>query len=97
MERCFYGAYEKEYLYLFRDIVAHVDQPVFWDVGANTGHNSLFMGQYCAAVHAFEPNPFVRNKLEDKIKKNAINNIDVHGVALGEKTKFFPFCVRWGQ
>ena len=87
----FYGAYEKEYLPLFRDIVKHVPTPVFIDVGANVGHHSMFMSLHCSAVHAFEPNPSVRTRLERQIAANAIDNIFVHGVGLGDNEEELPF------
>ena len=87
----YYGAYEKEYLFLYRDIVKHLPKPVFIDIGANIGHHSMFMSLHCNAVHAFEPNPSVRTILEENIAFNAINNIFVHGVGLGDKEESLPF------
>lgn len=83
----FYGAYEHEILCLFRDIVS----AVFFDVGANIGHHSLFMAKHCAHVHAFEPYAAVAEKLEQKIAKNNISNIVVHQVGLGLKNEKLPY------
>ena len=62
----FYGAYEKEYLYFLRDLITDSTSTIFIDVGANIGHHSLFMSQYCKEVHSFEPNPNVRERLTEK-------------------------------
>ncbi len=87
----FYGAYEKQNLFLYRDIVNKTTNPVFVDIGANVGHHSLFMSQYCASVHAFEPNSLVRERLEEKIAINAIENIFVHAVGMGDEDAQLPF------
>ena len=51
----FYGAYEKEILFLMRDLVKDKQNQIFIDVGAYVGHHSLFMSKFCSEVHAFEP------------------------------------------
>lgn len=87
----FYGAYEKEYLFFLKNLVKDTTDPVFIDVGANVGHHSLFMSQFCSQVHSFEPNPEVRKKIEEKILINSLNNISVHNVGLGVKNEDLPF------
>lgn len=87
----FYGAYEKEYLYFLRDLIKDSSGPVFIDVGANVGNHSMFMSQYCKEVYAFEPNPNVRKRLEEKIKINAKTNVHVHGFGLADKDADLQF------
>lgn len=87
----FYGAYERENLLFLRELVCNKSNPVFVDVGANVGVHSLFMSQFCSEVHSFEPNPTVRNKLEEKIKINTISNIIIHDVGLGSNNQALPY------
>ena len=87
----FYGAYEREFLLLLRDLIDGNLNPVFIDVGANVGQHSLFLSRFCESVHSFEPNPVVRKKLKDNIRLNSVNNIVVHGVGLGVYTESLPF------
>jgi len=87
----FYGAYEKQILFLCRDLVKKSNNPIFVDVGANVGHHSLYMSKYCDSVHSFEPNPSLILKIEEKIKMNAAKNMFVHNVGLGEKNIRLPY------
>ena len=94
--RFFYGAYEKQELYLLRDLVAGRSDPVFVDIGANVGQHSLFMSRYCKQVHAFEPYEPVLTSLTDKIGDNQIRNIQVHALAIGEKDEWLDFFAPHG-
>ena len=87
----FYGAYEEQELYLLRDLVKNIEDPLFIDVGANVGQHSIYMSKYCREVHSFEPYEPVRRLLDEKIQYNFINNIIVHNVALGEKNEYLEF------
>jgi len=87
----FFGAFEKENLFLLRDLLVENADPVFLDVGANVGIFSLFLSKFASQVHAFEPWQTVRNSFEQKIKVNGITNISVHPVALGEKNERLAF------
>ena len=81
----YYGAYEKHVLYLLRNVieVMNYEQPVFWDVGANTDQHSLFMSECVSQVHAFEPYPRILARLHASISENSLSNIAVHEVGLG--------------
>lgn len=79
----FYGAFEKQELFLLRDLANKAPGTIFLDVGANVGQHSLFMSRYCKEVHAFEPYETVRRELDRKIKLNRCKNVAVHGVGLG--------------
>jgi len=66
---------------------------VFFDVGANIGHHTLFMSGVADRVIAFEPFPSVRSLMEEKIALNALENVQVVPVALGvadEDLTYFP-------
>ena len=92
----FYGAYEREYLVYLKHLVKGRNDPVFVDVGANVGNHTLFMSQYCREVHAFEPNPNVRRRLHQKLERNAIAHVVVHGVGLGERNEDLTFFTPGG-
>jgi FkbM family methyltransferase len=81
----FFGAYEKYELFLLRDLIKDRPKSVFIDIGANIGHHSLFMSQYCDVVHAFEPFGPVSCRLEQKIQRNSISNVVVHKLGLGHE------------
>jgi FkbM family methyltransferase len=89
----FCGAHEKYMLYLFRDLIqkAPENYQVFLDVGANVGNHALYMSQLVGEVHAFEPYDKVRASLEENIRINALTNVHVHPVGLGNEEKKFPF------
>ncbi|HKQ30647.1 MAG TPA: FkbM family methyltransferase [Burkholderiales bacterium] len=92
----FYGAYEKEYLFFLKDLLTRVQDPVFFDIGANIGHHSLFMSQHCKQVHAFEPNPVARTKLHEKVDLNSATNVFIHDVGLAEREDVLQFFLPTG-
>jgi FkbM family methyltransferase len=88
------GGNEKYVQAFMRDyrLITKSDNFVFVDVGANVGVHSLFMSKHTSKVHAFEPNKDVRDLLIEKINANAIKNISVHNMGLGnanEKAAFY--------
>jgi FkbM family methyltransferase len=93
----FFGAYEKYELFMLRDLLKDVQKPVFLDIGANIGHHSLFMSQYCDQIHAFEPYELVRKQLELKVKTNQIKSIQVHPVGLGQADAELDFYAPKGS
>lgn len=89
-----FGAFEKERLFFLRDYLAGagVAEPVALDVGANTGHHSLFLSRHAARVHAFEPFPPVIRKFRHNLALNPdIRNIVLHEVGLGSESAELPF------
>ena len=54
------------------------------DVGANLGHHSVFMSKHFDEVWAFEPYEIVRERLENVIRRNRIDNVRILPTALGE-------------
>ena len=88
----FYGAYEKHILFFMRDYFQRVGEPgVFVDVGANVGHHTLFMSQFAELVCAFEPYPLVRDKMEEKIRMNLLENVRIFPFGLGQRDESLPF------
>jgi FkbM family methyltransferase len=81
----FYGAYEGGVLAFLRDCTAWAGPgAVFLDIGANVGQHSLFMARHAAQVHAFEPWPEARGRLEGNLAANDVANVAVHPFGLGD-------------
>jgi FkbM family methyltransferase len=61
---------------------------VFFDVGANIGYYSLIGSHLVGptgAVHAFEPNAAVRERLDENIRLNGLTNVQVHVEAVSDR------------
>ena len=98
----YYGAFEKPLLFFLRDALLKLQKSrgadaCFCDIGANIGQHSLFMSQYGAAVHAFEPFDAVRARLEHHIQLNQLRNITVHPIGLGRETHHQTFYAPTGS
>lgn len=87
----YYGSYSSEELTLMRDAINGVKKPIVLDIGANIGHHSLFAAIIADQVHSFEPFPAVSEKIKEKIKINAIRNIIIHEIGLGETNEDLPY------
>lgn len=92
----FSGAHEKYMLCFLRDYVQslarHDHRPLtFADAGANVGNHTLFMSRLVSRVHAFEPFARVRQKLEETLALNRIDNVTVHPFGLSDSEQLLPF------
>jgi FkbM family methyltransferase len=70
------------------------------DIGAHLGIMTVLMARLVGQtgrVHAFEPNPNVRELLLTSLERNAITNVEVHGVALGAHEDVLPLIVPRGH
>lgn len=90
-----FGGCERYMLSMMRDYYKAIgkDDFTFIDIGAHVGNHSLFMSKYAKQVHAFEPNPQVRDSLNRKINANNIKNITVHPFGLSNRNASIPFYV----
>jgi len=70
---------------------------VVLDMGANIGIFSVFAAKKTKKVIAFEPIKITRGFLEENIKKNNINNVEVVPFALGDENKEVSFSVEEGS
>ncbi|MGL4555119.1 MAG: FkbM family methyltransferase, partial [Gemmataceae bacterium] len=89
-----FGAFEKERLFFMRDYLANCGTaaPVVLDVGANTGHHSLFLSRHAGRVHSFEPSPDVIRRFKHNLSLNPeIKNVVLHEVGLGKEEAELPF------
>jgi len=64
------GAHEGEQLHLIGRILAQIRNPIVLDVGANTGHQTLFAAKFASKVIAVEPFANVAARIDDKISDN---------------------------
>jgi FkbM family methyltransferase len=91
------GEYEPGTLNLMREVLRPGD--VFVDAGANLGlmtiHASALVGSEGAVV-AFEPSPQICQSLRQNVALNACTNVEVHEVALGERSGNAIFYARPG-
>ncbi len=88
----FLGAYEREELLFLRDFLHHRSRRVCLDVGANTGHHSLFFASLFDQVHAFEPYAPVLEVLRERVLMNDLMaRVQIHPFGLGalDETLFF--------
>lgn len=92
----FFGAYATHELSLLRDVAAalrkaHVAPLAFYDIGANIGHHTLFMSPLVDTVIAFEPFAACREKIQEKIARNHLANVQVFPVGLGDEDAELDF------
>jgi len=80
----YFGIYERQVLFLVRDILRIKDKPTVLDIGANIGHHTLFISRYVHLVYAFEPYEPVFSRLLDKVKMNGLKNVKAFQFALGD-------------
>lgn len=66
----------------------------FVDVGAFKGTYSLFCAQRCCTVFAFEPNPAIFKRLNERLSK--YQNVKCYNLALGERDNMKNFYVPEG-
>lgn len=83
------GIYERRYLELLRLGLGR--KRVFIDVGANIGNHALYLQDQFEQVHCFEPNPEAAKRLRRNLSLNAVSNITIHEIGLGEKSDLLPF------
>ena len=85
-----YGAFAKSELFAI-DRLAAIRPGLALDIGANTGHHTLFLATRYHHVHAFDPVPDNTSRIAEKLERNGITNVTIHGVALGDADGEAPF------
>lgn len=94
----YYGAFEKSLVYFLSDALnALAPRGIFIDIGANVGHHSLYMANFASKVHAFEPFAPVLEKLAAQIRRNSLDNIELHPVGLSDANTRMPFYAPTGR
>jgi FkbM family methyltransferase len=96
-----YGSYAYYELSLLEEIASEMKKRrgvvSFYDIGANVGNHTLFMAAHVDRVFAFEPFAAVRERVEEKIAINQLDNVTLFPVALGavdEELSYFPVAGR---
>lgn len=87
----YFGAYELEELMFLKKYI-NKDSVVI-DIGANSGHHSIFFSKFASKVYSFEPYKKVFDLMIERIKYNNIKNIECFNVGLGKEDSlkdFFP-------
>ena len=61
------------------------DDDVFWDIGANIGSVTLIAARNCKQVISFEPTPETIEKLEENVRANRLENVNIQKCALSDR------------
>ena len=78
---------------LANEVRSRRGEVMFFDIGANIGHHTLFMAPNADHVIAFEPFADNRKLIEQKVAMNRLNNVQILPYALGakdEKLQYYP-------
>lgn len=83
--------YEKEYSDFILKLLK--DGDTVFDIGANAGYYSIFLGKKFkkAKIYAFEPVPETFLMLKKNIRLNGLNNIKAFNFGFGNEEKTAPF------
>lgn len=83
-----YGCYSWSELSLLAAVTSELrrrkSRIVFFDVGANLGHHTLFMAGQADEIVAFEPFPPLQEKIRHKLELNHLFNVRVVPFGLGD-------------
>ena len=95
------------FAYLYEEIAIYgsyafdtrTDRPTIVDCGANIGLATLWFKQRYprARILAFEPNPEAADVLDDALRRNDVDGVEVHRVALGLEEGLSPLYAPIGH
>ena len=85
-----FGEYERRSIALFLSLIDPSRRGVVLDVGANVGTHALAFSRAFQKVHSFEPNPALWGAFERNVTLNAIDNVRLHRVGLGDADAELP-------
>jgi FkbM family methyltransferase len=78
----FYGTQDAE---IHSWIVRHArPEWVAFDIGMNFGYFTCLLGRQCAAVHGFEPIPWLAKRARANVELNDFHNVSIAEVALSD-------------
>lgn len=87
-----FGAYEREELLFLQHWLQGRPRRVCLDVGANSGHHTLFFATQFQRVHAFEPYAAVLKVLDERVLANRLEERVVeHDFGLSNDDRLLPF------
>ena len=85
----YFGAFEWWVVMLLDDLVRRLagasGKPVLYDIGANTGHHSLYVASEVKRIYAFEPYEPALKKFRERIALNGLSQIELLPVGLGDE------------
>lgn len=90
----YFGAYEREELLYLKKFLNK--NSVVLDIGANTGHHSLFFSRFARQVYAFEPYDKLFYKLSHRMEQNGVKNVEAYNFGLGKENKESEFFASRG-
>ena len=77
------------------ELTKEIDNPVFFDIGANYGgYSYITMFNENLKVEAFEPNPIVSEVFKHIVEKNSIPNININSFGLSDTDR--KCALHWG-
>ncbi len=91
----FFGAYKYEELLFLKQYLS--PQAVVFDVGANTGHHTLFFSRFAHRVYAFEPYAKLVYLMRQRCIENNIANVDICMYGLGKHDDCVDFFAPTGH
>jgi FkbM family methyltransferase len=84
----FYGTQDK---HIHRWMVDNVAADwIAFDVGANFGYYTCLLAGLCRQVHAFEPVPWLADRMEGNVDLNGFRNVTINRAALSEAEGTVP-------
>lgn len=94
-----FNDYERQELDVIDKILDVLEAKTFFDIGANIGYISIYVGKKHGnlSIHSFEPVKATYEMLEANIKNNGMANIKPHNVGCSDrKGEFSFFCYPQG-
>lgn len=77
------GIFERRFLDALYAYFARYRGDVMLDVGCNIGNHSCYLARAFRAVHAFDPNPAIIDRIRRNLKLNGLAHVTTHNVGLG--------------
>lgn len=84
------GLYDRIGLYFIEKILAKLQDPIVFDIGANIGNHALVMSQHSQRVYLFEPQTSIVNLLRQTMHLNHITNWQIFEFGLSDEEQTLP-------
>lgn len=80
-----FGGYDSAAISAFIARIEPNRRGTILDIGANAGTHTLQFARAFAVVHSFEPNPMLWRQFEHNVAINALDNVRLHKIGLGDR------------
>lgn len=77
------GIFERRFLDGLHAYFTRHRGDVMLDVGCNIGNHTCYLARQFRAVHAFDPNPAIVERMRTNVALNGLDNVTTHTVGLG--------------